>query len=37
MILTLGALIEIQDLGEKIHTLKNWGCAIGNNNYIGEP
>lgn len=37
MILALGALIEIQDLGEKIHTFKNWGCAIGNNNYIGEP
>ena len=35
-IITNGATIEIVATGEKYHTLKNWGLAIGNNDYIGD-
>lgn len=35
--LTNGATIIIAATNEKFHTLRDWGLAIGNNNYIGEP
>lgn len=34
--ITNGATIEIVATGEQYHTLKNWGLAIGNNDYIGD-
>lgn len=35
--LTNGAMIEIIATGEQYHTLTDWGLAIGNNDYIGDP
>ena len=35
--LTNGATIIIAATNEQFHTLNDWGLAIGNNNYIGEP
>lgn len=34
--ITNGATIEIVATGEKYHTLKDWGMAIGNNDIIGD-
>lgn len=34
--ITNGAAIEIVATGEQYHTLKDWGLAIGNNDYIGD-
>ena len=34
--ITNGATIEIVATGEQYHTLKDWGLAIGNNDYIGD-
>lgn len=36
-VLTNGATIEVVSTGERFHTLKDWGLAMGNNNYIGDP
>lgn len=36
-VLTNGAKITIAATNEEFHTLDDWGLAIGNNNYIGEP
>lgn len=35
--LTNGATIIIANTNESFHTLDDWGFAIGNNNYIGDP
>lgn len=35
--LTLGATITVVKTGEEYRTLEDWGLAIGNNDYIGEP
>ena len=35
--LTNGATITVVQTGEQYHTLNDWGLAIGNNDYIGEP
>lgn len=35
--LTLAATITVVNTGTVIHTLNDWKCAIGNNNYISEP
>ncbi len=34
--ITNGATIEMVATGEQYHTLKDWGLAIGNNDYIGD-
>lgn len=34
--LTNGAIIEVESTGERYHTIKDWGLAIGNNDYIGD-
>lgn len=35
--LTIGISIYVEDSGETYHTLDDWGFALGNNNYIGDP
>ena len=35
--LTIGVSIYVEDSGKTYHTLNDWGCALGNNNYIGDP
>ena len=35
--LTYGISIYVEDTGRTYHTLNDWGMALGNNNYIGEP
>lgn len=35
--LTYGVSIYVEDSGKTYHTLEDWGCALGNNNYIGDP
>ena len=35
--LTIGISIYVEDSGKTYHTLDDWGCALGNNNYIGDP
>lgn len=35
--LSIGAKIIIYATNEEFHTLDDWGLAIGNNNYIGDP
>lgn len=35
--LTNGAKIIVYATNEEFHTLDDWGLAIGNNNYIGDP
>ena len=35
--LTIRATITVESTGKVIDTLDDWGCAIGNNDYIGEP
>lgn len=35
--ITNAATITVIATGEQYHTLKDWGLAIGNNNYIGTP
>lgn len=35
--LSNGITIEVEENGKKYHTLDDWGFALGNNNYIGEP
>lgn len=36
-VLTIKATITVENTGKVIDTLEDWGCAIGNNNYIKEP
>ena len=36
-VLTIKATITVESSGKVIDTLADWGCAIGNNDYIGEP
>lgn len=36
-VLTIKATIAVESSGKVIDTLADWGCAIGNNDYIGEP
>ena len=36
-VLTNGAKITIASTNEEFHTLDDWGLAIGNNNYTGQP
>lgn len=36
-VLTIRATITVESTGKVIDTLDDWGCAIGNNDYIGEP
>lgn len=36
-VLTIKATIIVENSGKVIDTLADWGCAIGNNDYIGEP
>ena len=36
-VLTIKATITVENSGKVIDTLADWGCAIGNNDYIGEP
>lgn len=36
-VLTNGVKITIASTNEEFHSLDDWGLAIGNNNYIGEP
>lgn len=35
--LTYGISIYVEDSAKTYHTLNDWGCALGNNNYIGDP
>ena len=35
--LTYGISIYVEDSGKTYHTLNDWGFALGNNNYIGDP
>lgn len=35
--MTISAKITVEKTGETFDTLKDWGLAVGNNNYIGEP
>ena len=35
--LTNGISIYVEDSGKTYHTLDDWGLALGNNNYIGDP
>lgn len=35
--LTYGISIYVEDTGKTYHTLNDWGFALGNNNYIGDP
>lgn len=35
--LTYGISIYVEDSGRTFHTLDDWGLALGNNNYIGDP
>ena len=35
--LTYGIAIYVEDTGRTYHTLNDWGLALGNNNYIGDP
>lgn len=35
--LTYGIAIYVEDTGKTYHTLNDWGLALGNNNYIGDP
>lgn len=35
--LTYGVSIYVEDSGKTYHTLNDWDCALGNNNYIGDP
>ena len=35
--LTYGVSIYVEDTGKTYHTLNDWGLALGNTNYIGEP
>ena len=35
--LTYGVSIYVEDSAKTYHTLDDWGCALGNNNYIGDP
>ncbi len=35
--LTNGIKIEVVSTSATFHTLEDWGLAVGNNNYIGEP
>lgn len=35
--LSNGITIEVESTGKKFHTLDDWGFALGNNNYIGDP
>lgn len=35
--LTNGIRIEVLSTGSVFHTLEDWGMAIGNNDYIGDP
>ena len=36
-VLTIKATIIVENTGKIIDTLNDWKCAVGNNNYIGEP
>lgn len=36
-VLTYGIKIYVEDSGKIYHTLDDWGFALGNNNYIGDP
>lgn len=36
-VLTISATITIENTGKTLDTLTDWKCAIGNNDYIGEP
>ena len=36
-VLTYGISIYVEDSGNTYHTLDDWGLALGNNNYIGDP
>lgn len=36
-VLTYGIKIYVEDSGKTYHTLNDWGFAMGNNNYIGDP
>ena len=33
-VLTIDATITVENTGKVINTLSDWGCAIGNNDYI---
>ena len=35
--LTYGITIYVEDSGKTFNTLTDWHCALGNNNYIGDP
>ena len=35
--LSIGIKIYVEDSGQTYHTLTDWGLALGNNNYIGDP
>lgn len=35
--LSIGISIHVEDTGKTFHTLDDWGLALGNNNYIGDP
>lgn len=35
--LTYGIKIEVEGTDKSYHTLDDWGLALGNNNYIGDP
>ena len=35
--LTYGISIYVEDTAQTYHTLDDWGLALGNNNYIGDP
>lgn len=37
MNLSNGFKIEVEKTGKEFHTLNDWGFALQNNNYIGEP
>ena len=35
--LSIGISIIVEDTMQTYHTLEDWGLALGNNNYIGDP
>ena len=35
--LTISVKITVERTGEEFNTLEDWGLAVGNNNYIGDP
>ena len=35
--MTISVKITVESTGKVFDTLSDWGLAVGNNNYIGDP